>query len=736
MRSFLAIILMLLTAASLFSQRRNIPDGTVIDYWDQSSIRVGLMGNYRLVNWDASFKKLPGVPNCCPDFKGGDANGYGLGLFVEHTLSESIHTSLRFQYHKHKGEMISSETTLVLVNDEITEGLFEHQLESDFTMLAFEALMSWNMIADLKINFGIAFESVSSGTYKQKEVLVKPEDEGVFADTETRERNVFSGDIPDLMAMNIPVFAGVSYDLPLNKDRTFFLSPGIAYYHSLGNIVKDIDWKIHSLSIGLGLKYDFRDIPEPAEMIRDTLIEVDTVTVRKKDIAEDKIIKGSTFYLTKLEDIERNNILESYIYKRIDTLLIAQKPNITGNLDVFALENGRRSKANEIKIIEQFVTQAFHFLPYMFFDENSHEISERYEKIDNHEDFSIDELAVNPVLYQEHILNILGERLEKHPKASITLMGYADPTTEQKNSCIIANKRAGSIKNYLKNVWNIEESRIIIPAEREECFPGKLTVTKTEKGFSENRRVDIIANDPEILAPISRRKFLEVKEISPEVLVYDFSLKGESMLVKNVDWELTAKQELKEKELFLTNDQEKNEDIKELFDREYKQVINDIFAQKAISGKELKIELKAGSENAIPFTETKYIKITKDTTDFEYERLSLAFFDVSGTDIREIDKAAIRSFVQDLKPTDTVKVYGYTDELGDPKDNLYLARMRAANVCNYIKSVLRRNNVKVSEIECKGVGFSSKPPQIRSYDTPEERFLSRTVLIEIRRKWR
>lgn len=733
-------IVLILSSTSLMCQQGFSDSyGSFADSKEKGSLRLGVFGNYRLVQYDANFSKLPTVPNCCPSFTGGDATGYGFGALIETTFGlEELFVGLRFQYYKHSGDMKSSESTLVLVDDEIKDGLFEHHLHADFSLLSFEPYISWNIISGLHTSVGFGMGLFSTSKYEQKEVLSQPENVGVFIDTETRERNVFDGDLPDINKLQLSGFVGLSYDLPLNRQETWFLSPSIDYYYGVSDVIKELDWKTHNLSIGLALKYkyNYKETPITIEIKRDTLLEVDTLTVNRIDITKKYVNTGITIYNGELESIAKDFRLITVVNIRTDTLFVPGKPRIDGKLWVYGWDDGNRSDVREIIIQEQFVTQAFHFLPYIFFDANASSISDRYEKITNKNDFSIDSLAVNPILYQEHILNIIGERLSKIPKAKITLIGYTDPTSESVAGCDLAQQRAMSVKKYLVEVWKIESSRIIIPTDRNDCFPSKLTVTQSEEGYSENRRVDIVTDNPELTTPISNRKFLEVISIEPRALEYVLSLKGESKLIKKVDWSLTTYQEIDGAKIYLTLQNELGADIDLIKRKSIVQIINDIFAQQSKHDVELSIELKATSEQTKPLSIIKILHIRKDTTDYEYERLSLAFFDVSGANIREIDKEAIKSFVEDLQASDTVKVYGYTDELGDPNDNKRLAELRASNICNYIKSVLRKKNVKIREIKCQGIGFESKPPQIKSYSTPEERFLSRTVLIEIRRKWK
>jgi len=60
------------------------------------------------------------------------------------------------------------------------------------------------------------------------------------------------------------------------------------------------------------------------------------------------------------------------------------------------------------------------------------------------------------------------------------------------------------------------------------------------------------------------------------------------------------------------------------------------------------------------------------------------------------DKIKIRSLVDSLKVTDTVKVLGYADYLGNGKDNLVLSANRASTIKNYILS-LRKTPVIITE---------------------------------------
>ena len=99
-------------------------------------------------------------------------------------------------------------------------------------------------------------------------------------------------------------------------------------------------------------------------------------------------------------------------------------------------------------------------------------------------------------------------------------------------------------------------------------------------------------------------------------------------------------------------------------------------------------------------------------------------FDFDSDKISESDLSIInRDIVPEIKFNSTVKIYGYTDRIGEPKYNRELAQRRATAVMNYLQS-----KVKSAKYEVYGVGENEV---IFDNKLPVGRQLSRTVQIYV-----
>ncbi len=95
-------------------------------------------------------------------------------------------------------------------------------------------------------------------------------------------------------------------------------------------------------------------------------------------------------------------------------------------------------------------------------------------------------------------------------------------------------------------------------------------------------------------------------------------------------------------------------------------------------------------------------------------------------------KKEIKNFLSVNSELTQARIIGYSDILGDRDFNYSLSQKRAEKTLELVKSI--DQNIEI--IEIKGVGSSKLPPGINSYSTPAERFLSRTVYIELIKKWK
>ena len=71
---------------------------------------------------------------------------------------------------------------------------------------------------------------------------------------------------------------GFAYDLPMNTDRTFIITPEISYSLGLNDIVDSTNWKANSLSFGLSLAYSPKAEPK-TEILAIKSMKIDTLIV-------------------------------------------------------------------------------------------------------------------------------------------------------------------------------------------------------------------------------------------------------------------------------------------------------------------------------------------------------------------------------------------------------------------------------------------------------------------------
>jgi outer membrane protein OmpA-like peptidoglycan-associated protein len=300
-----------------------------------------------------------------------------------------------------------------------------------------------------------------------------------------------------------------------------------------------------------------------------------------------------------------------------------------------------------------------------------------------------------------------------NPSAKITLSGTTDPTTEKIN-CTLANRRSQSIKDYLINIFNIEENRILIKPPMNNCHPEYRTLSQSEFGYSENRRVEIESTSPEILAPVQGTYYLEPLKIEPAMVMYD--PQGSSKEGVN-RWMLTSSIFNK----IITNESGKGKPKVVYYDVQPK----DFRSMSATAP--LSISYKVFDNRDQAALSMRNVKINRDTVDTLIERLILPLFDVSQFILESLYRNQIKEFLKILDGASTMAITGYCDFLGNDRTNEYLSEMRAREISNTVRSMMPFT--KINRIE--GMGATKYPLGIYSYSTPEERFLSRTVEIEI-----
>ena len=119
--------------------------------------------------------------------------------------------------------------------------------------------------------------------------------------------------------------------------------------------------------------------------------------------------------------------------------------------------------------------------------------------------------------------------------------------------------------------------------------------------------------------------------------------------------------------------------------------------------------------------------LVENVSNQKFKRLSLATFAIRSSTLSERDQELLKTFMLRLDKGDRVEIIGYSDDLGERESNVRLSQRRADIVAESAKQLRPDIEIRAS----RGVGSREFPMGIRSYDRPEERFLSRVVQLSI-----
>lgn len=718
-------------------------------------IYYGIYGNLNLNSFNADFQSLDGFNTCCPGFLDGSGRGFSFGLNSRFPISKTDYFGVKIGLSDFSGELSRSEQTFInLPNIGKTTGEFTHYIDASISAISLEPYYSYSFLDKFNLNLGLQLSSLVSGSHNSVEKITKPKNTGTFWDeeknesTNSRSRNQQSGDIPNLSAFDMGLTLGVNYQIQMNKDNTLRLLPEVSYRYGFTNIVSDNDWKMNSLNFGVNLFY----VPTRYDIQYEEINNIDTVEQVKDYISDEYIIVGKSS-IKETEKIEKDKKYITKYISRTDTLFTKGKEPIIDyakdteptkvydevavKVELIALDKDNSlNELEEIKLKVELTSEVYPLLPIIFFDENSLSLPSRYSKVNNKNEFDLSQIEPNPINYNRNTLNIIGTRMIENPSSNISIKGYIDPTTE--SECSLAIQRANSIKDYLVNVYKISENRILVDNNIDDCIPKDLTRTQSEEGYQENRRVEISSNMPQLLFAVTNTKYEEPIEIEPENILIKVNAdlvqakkvlnqnevyypKNKNYKYKMLDnWNLTIYQG--STILLNKNGQNQYSEIPFEFSRKNATELRDEI--------DISVELEGVSSSGKTNSDFKKYKVVKDTSTTEVEKLTLTVFKVSQSSLDNRIKEEIRKFIKNLDENSVIEITGYSDDLGNAEANKNLSAVRAEEVRKYISSIFPKANFT----KVIGTGSEKYPPGIKSYKTPEERFISRTVEISIRKR--
>lgn len=703
-------------------------------------IRVGLFGAGHL-NWHtADFIELPGIQKLNKTFGEPDTIRFGgaqsivpsFGVAFESALSPFIGVSARFSYAVHNITLSATEPIFLPTQDfSFIDAQLNHFLPANLSSLAIEPTAIITPLGNpesLKLYLGGRIGFMLTRTFEQRTVL-PDEYRRVALPQNPFEHNAASATLPNLNEIPLSILGGVGYEIPipgLNLAEgmgRLSVQPEVFGMWSLNSVVRDLQWNIHQFRAGISLFYRQEEIIQRYEERR----QIDTVIVYQKRVRIPFMVGISTFSRDTLLTAEAGKRVRSVTetLRRVDTLFTTPPPRMDVEISAVGVnEKGEEKKIAQLRV-EEFVVQRYvPLLNYVFFDDQSSTLHERYTRLSSDASalFDIDKLyQSNTLEIYRTMLNIIGKRMRQFPDAVITLTGCNSDVGAEEGNIALSVARAEAVRKYLLDVWNIGANRIIVKSRN---LSAEASVPKTEPDkIEENRRVEITSSVREVLDPVLLSDTMRLA--NPPTIRFRPSVKTEESVK---DWTLVA-----------FND---GQDVKQFSSEDSANVEHTIMA-----GQSEPAQLPVKIDWTPPKQGEKSLKLTGAPLEFtltardvggksgfahgflpvqrvvlpdkKIEQFSLVLFGFNKAEISEQNQRIIQFISSIITPKSKVSIAGYTDRTGDNAYNRTLSRQRASELARIIDQPL-----------AKAQGFG-EDTLLYDNTTPEGRFYCRTVNVSV-----
>jgi hypothetical protein len=221
-------------------------------------VNYGAFSNYNYQIHNTDFQRLPGIPNCCPDFTEGYSKGFSIGGVYQYLFPVygfEVRAGLDFI----KGNFTSGEDMVFAVNDAPFNGRIDHIVDFNLSSLSIDASFKYEMFDKINFSVGLGLSAFYNSSYNQYEKISIPEGKIYFIDTINNThksvRNEKSGEIPKINVIQAYSIAKIGYNVDLKKDKSLILSPEVAFNYYFSNMIKDLEWNTLSLKFGISLQF-------------------------------------------------------------------------------------------------------------------------------------------------------------------------------------------------------------------------------------------------------------------------------------------------------------------------------------------------------------------------------------------------------------------------------------------------------------------------------------------------
>jgi outer membrane protein OmpA-like peptidoglycan-associated protein len=513
------------------------------------------------------------------------------------------------------------------------------------------------------------------------------------------------GDLSNVNQTLISMQIGMGYDIPVSSpynQSQYVLTPFISYQPYFGQSPRSIEtWTVSTLRAGAIFKFGRGQevaATEAIVIVAPILLNEDSAKAAEDSTNATKAVAG-----------------------------VAAFGSAVSGRTAFSVNAPKNIPA------ERRVRETFPLRNYVFFDLGSTSIPDRYVLLTKNQvkDFKEDQLEVftpkklsgrskRQMTVYYNILNILGDRMQKNPSSTVTLVGSSELGESD------ARQMSQSIKTYLVVIFGIDPSRINVEGRSKPKIPSEKAGGTDELVLLRegDRRVSIESSSPEMLMEFQSGPDAPLK---PVVIGDVQDAPVESYVTLNAKG---SKNEFTSWNAEVTDESGK---VK-VFGPYTKETVS-------IPGKAILGDRPSGRYKVTMVGKTKSGKtVTKDTTvqmvlwkpsaNEEGMRYSV-LFEFNESNANSIYEKYLNEIViPKIQDNSTVIIHGHTDVIGNDEYNQQLSYARANEVKGIIEAGLAKRGKKGVQIDIHGFGEDTDvTPFENRY--PEERFYNRTVLIDI-----
>ncbi|MFH1052493.1 MAG: OmpA family protein [bacterium] len=412
------------------------------------------------------------------------------------------------------------------------------------------------------------------------------------------------------------------------------------------------------------------------------------------------------------------------------TLTLGQMPILSTEID--EAEHVRTYKADQPEladfrglIMKEVKTwDLYPLLNYVFFPLGSAELPSRYILFKNPDEtqaFNDTTIAGGTLDKYYHILNIYGFRLTQFPEEKIDIVGCNDGTMPEEKSKELSKNRAQIVYDYFKNVWNIAEDRMKLSFRDK---PAVVSNVKDSLGIEENRRVEILCNNWEIMKPV----------FDKDPTIFPQPDKMKFVMNNGIEDILVAKRRIEIKRgdaMWKVLNDVGVTDVSKIWDWHSEDYI--LPSDEVPFMAQLIITTTNGNECKSPEIKIPVMQVKVEERKFgsgkdsTLERYSLILFPFDKSDAGPINERIMRDYVYDrVFPSSYVEVIGHTDVVGLYEHNTKLSERRSNTVHS---GIMKKTSGKFGFLSKRGVG---EDEPLYDNSLPEGRFYNRTVQVIIK----